>query len=123
MVQCIALKPDGSLCKNLAAAGSDYCVSHDPDRAEARSRAASKAAKSKGSPQNREIGGLKSQLADLCEEVLSRSVSPGVGAVLTQVTNARIRLLETERKIRELDELDTELPRAGVLEDRTAPPA
>jgi hypothetical protein len=106
MTRCIGVKPDGALCKGIARRGSDYCPAHDPARAKARHRAASKAARSKP---GREIGGMKDQLEELYERVLEEAVPPSVGAVLTQITNARIRLLECERRIREADELEARI--------------
>ncbi len=106
MTGCIGLTAKGDLCRSIAITGSDYCHAHAPDRKEARHRAASKAARSKP---GREIGGLKDQLEDLYKKVLDEAVPPGVGAVLTQITNARIRLLECERRIREADELEARI--------------
>jgi hypothetical protein len=116
MPGCIGLKPDGALCRGIARRGSDYRPAHDPTRAKARHRAASKAARSKP---GREIGGLKDQLEELYERVLEEAVSPGVGAVLTQITNARIRLLECERRIREADDLERRIDELREALDRS----
>ncbi len=109
---CAALRADGGRCKGVAVAGSDHCVSHHPAYRERRRRAASKAARSKPS---REIIGLKDQAATLYEEVHSGAVEAGVGAVLTQLLNCQVRILEAERKLRETSELED---RIAELEGR-----
>lgn len=106
MAGCIGVKPDGSLCKGVAQRDSDYCVSHDPARKQARHRAASKAARSKP---GREIKVLKTGLEDLAQDVLDAAVEPKVGAVVTQIFNARIKLIEVERRIKEADELEARI--------------
>ncbi len=106
MAGCIGVKPDGALCRGVAARGSDWCPAHDPARKEARRRNASKAARAKP---GKEIKDLKAQLADLAADVLDGTTEPKVGAVVTQIVNARTRLLETERKIRETEELAREV--------------
>jgi hypothetical protein len=106
MTRCIGVKPDGALCKGIASHGSDYCPAHDPAREEARRRSASKAARSKP---GREISDLKSQLETLAEAVLAATVEPKVGAVVTQILNARLKLIELERRIKETDELEAKI--------------
>jgi hypothetical protein len=61
----------------------------------------------------RGIRDLREQLATLYEDVLAGRVDEGTGAVLAQVANARTRVIETERKIKEQDEL---LERIEALE-------
>jgi hypothetical protein len=114
MTQCIGVKPSGELCKGVASRGSDYCPAHDPARKEARRRNASKAARSKP---GRETKDLKAQLEDLAADVLSGKTEPKIGAVVNQVYNTRVRLLETERRIRESEELERRLEELeGLLE-------
>lgn len=103
MAGCSAIKPSGERCRGIAKAGSDWCPAHDPARSDARRRAASKAARSKPSA---EIKGLKDQLATLYEDTLAGRVDKGVAAVLAQIANARTRLLETERRLKEQEELE-----------------
>jgi len=114
MTQCIGVKPNGELCRCVAARGSDFCPAHDPARKEARHRNASKAARSKP---GREIKDLKVQLESLANDVLNESVEPKVGVVVNQILNSRLRAVELERKIREQDELERRLEvMAEVLE-------
>jgi glutamate racemase len=51
------------------------------------------------------VSGLRTQLQELYSSVLSGVIEPGVGAVAAQITNAQIRLIQTERRIKETDEL------------------
>jgi hypothetical protein len=114
MTQCIEVKLSGGLCKGVASRGSDYCPAHDPVRKEARRRSASKAARSKP---GRELKDLKAQLEDLAADVLSGATEPKIGAVVNQVYNTRVRLLETGRRIRESEELERRLEELeGLLE-------
>ncbi len=114
MSGCIGVKPNGELCKGVATRGSDFCSAHDPARADARRRNASKAARSKP---GKEIKDLKGQLEDLGADVLSGATEPKIGAVVNQIYNARARLLEVERKIRETEELAREVEELRDLLD------
>jgi len=91
--------------------GSDHCPAHDPARADARRRAASKAARSKPGA---EISALKEQLKKLAEDILARRVEPKAGAVVTQIANAYTRLLEFEKKFKEQEEFEA---RIAALEE------
>jgi len=64
---------------------------------------ASKAARSK--KPSRELAGLKAQLQDLTQDVLSGEIETGRAAVANQLINTLIRTIEQERKSRELGEL------------------
>ncbi len=117
MTQCIGVKPNGELCRCVAARGSDVCTAHDPARKEARHRNASKAARSKP---GREIKDLKAQLESLANDVRNESVEPKVGAVVNQILNTRARLIEVDRKLRETEELGRELEELRELVERDA---
>jgi hypothetical protein len=60
---------------------------------------------------------LKRQLDSLYTDTLSGEVDKGVAAVLAQIANARTRLLETELRVREQQEL---VERLEELEARIA---
>jgi hypothetical protein len=105
-MRCIETKPNGELCKGVAGRDSDYCPAHDPARKEARRRNASKAARSKPS---RETKDLKGQLEDLAAGVEAGTIEPKVGAVVNQILNTRVRIIEAERKLRETEELEKRL--------------
>ncbi len=104
--KCPAITREGRPCKGLVRPDNDYCPAHDPSRQEARRRAASKAGRAK--PRT-EIQGLRERLDTLYIGVLAGLIGPKVGAVCAQIAGARIRLIETERKLKELEELEARL--------------
>ncbi len=114
MTVCSAIKPNGERCRGIAKAGSEWCPAHDPARAAARSRGASKAAKSKPST---EIRGIKQEIRDVIAAVRTGGLERGTGAVVFQGYNVLIKAAEQERKIRELDEVEE---RVAALERRAA---
>jgi len=66
-----------------------------------------------------EVSELRDQLVDLYTGVLTGMTDPKIDSVLAQVANARIRLVETELKVREQRELVERIEELeGVLEQR-----
>jgi hypothetical protein len=106
MIRCAASTAKGRPCKGLVRAGSDHCPAHDPARADARRRSASKAARSKPGT---EVGALKDRLGTLADNVLAGLVEPKAAAVVTQICGAYARLLEFERKVKEQEEFEARL--------------
>ena len=111
MGECAANTRNGRPCKGLVRLGSDFCPAHDPARADARRRAASKAARSKPGG---ESGVLKEQLKKLAEDILAKRVEPKAGAVVTQIANAYTRLLEFEKRFKDQEEFEA---RIAALEE------
>jgi hypothetical protein len=103
MPVCAGTKRDGSQCTASVEPPQRYCWWHDPDNAEERRRAASKAGKSRPS---RELPAIKAQLQDLTEQVLAGGLETGRAAVANQLINTRLRAIEQERKNRETDQLE-----------------
>ena len=103
---CSGIKRDGGRCTVSVTGAQEFCHLHDPARAGERKRAASKAARSKPS---RELAGMKAQLEDLAERVLSGELETGRAAVANQLINTRLRAVELERKIKETDEQEARL--------------
>jgi len=87
-------------------AGVQWCFNHDPTRAEERRRNASRAGKSAG---GREIKDLKRRISDVIDAVLEGSKDRGRAAVAIQGFNALRGVLELERKIKETDELEARI--------------
>ena len=102
MPRCSGSKPDGTPCERIVGASQTHCHAHDPSRTEQRRRAASKAARSKP---NREVAEIKQRLQTLASDVLEGQVARADAAVVSQIYNVLLRTLETERKIREQEEL------------------
>jgi hypothetical protein len=106
MPVCAGTKRDGSQCTASVEPPQRYCWWHDPDNAEERRRAASKAGKSRPS---RELPAIKAQLQDLTERVLAGRLETGRAAVANQLINTRLRAIEQERKNRETDQLEARI--------------
>jgi hypothetical protein len=101
-VRCSGIKRDGGRCTVSVSGPQEFCHLHDPERAEERKRAASKAGRSKPS---RELAGIKRRLSDLAEDVLEGRVEKGMAAVASQVLNVYLRAVSVELKAREQLEL------------------
>src|SRR5215217_8712399 len=112
MATCRATKANGEPCTLAANGPQGFCWAHDPANREKRSRMASKAARSKP---NRELSSIKALLEDLTERVLSGELETGRAAVANQLINTRLRAIEQERKVRELEDV---LVRIEVLEEK-----
>jgi hypothetical protein len=106
MPSCRGTKRDGTPCTLSANDVNGYCWAHSPEHAEQRRRAASKAGKSRPS---RELLSIKRQLQDLADGVLDGRVDRADAAVSGQLLNTLIRCLETERRWRELGEVEARL--------------
>jgi antitoxin (DNA-binding transcriptional repressor) of toxin-antitoxin stability system len=107
MPRCAGCKPNGTPCERIVPASQRYCYSHDPARETERRRNASRAGKSAGGRQIRE---LKRRISEVVDAVLDGSQDRGRAAVAIQGFNALRGTLELERKVRELEEI------AGRLE-------
>jgi len=116
---CSAIKANGERCKGIAATGSDYCPAHDPARADARTRAASKAAKSRSATVTEiDITTIKEALKYLYDAVLEGRVERSAAAIASQIANTQLRAVELERRIREQENLEDRLDDLeGLLEE------
>jgi hypothetical protein len=103
MPRCAGIKRDGGRCAVVVGPVQSHCYAHDPTRAEERRRNASRGGRARGSG---EIADLKRQLKDLAADVLDGKVATGVGAVVNQIMNTRLRAIELERRIKETEELE-----------------
>ena len=106
MPRCRENKPDGTPCERIVSVSQEYCYSHDPERGEERRRNASRAGKSTG---GREIRDLKRRISGLVDAVMEGSQDRGRAAVAIQGFNALKGVLELERKVKEVDELEARL--------------
>ena len=106
MALCRSTKASGEPCTLVATGPQGFCWAHDPANRDKRRRMASKAARSKP---NRELSSIKAFLEDLTDRVLSGELPTGQAAVANQLINTRLRAIEQERKMRELEELAVRL--------------
>jgi hypothetical protein len=97
--------------------GSEWCIGHHPDKAQARRLRASKGGKrgGRGRPQA-ELSDVKRRLSDLVNDVLEGRTDRGDAAVVSQLLNTYIRAVGVELKVREELELRErlELLEAGL---------
>jgi hypothetical protein len=114
---CSGIKADGGRCRAQAMRNSEWCIGHDPDRAEARRRRASKGGKrgGRGRP-SAELGRLQRRFEELADKVLAGEVERGVGAVAGQLLNGAracvrdgLMAREQEELVERLEELETTL--------------
>jgi hypothetical protein len=110
MSRCQGIKRDGGRCTASVAPGVQWCFNHDPERAADRKRNASRAGKSSG---GREIRDLKRRISDVVDAVLEGSQDRGRAAVAIQGLSALKGVLELERKVKEQEEI---LERIEALE-------
>jgi hypothetical protein len=106
MARCAGIKRDGTWCTAGVPAGVQWCFNHDPARAEERKRNASRAGRSSGGG---EVRDLKRRISKLVDDVLEGSVERGRAAVAIQGLNALRGALELERRVKEVDELEERL--------------
>src|SRR5215207_5718772 len=106
MTFCAGIKADGGRCGAQAMRNSQWCINHDPDKAEARRRRASKGGKrgGRGRP-SVELARLQASFEDLAEKVLSGEVERGVGAVVGQLLNGARACVRDALAAREQEEL------------------
>jgi hypothetical protein len=106
MARCRATKANGEPCTLPANGPHGFCWAHAPENAERRSRAASKAARSKG---NREVSTLKAEIKALIDDVRAGDLDRNDAAVMIQGYRALKDFIALERGIRVEDELAAEL--------------
>lgn len=117
MAVCPGIKRDGGRCTTVVEAPRTHCYQHDPERAGARRRAASKAGKSRP---DRELGEVRGLLRDLTDGVLDGRVNTGVAVVCNQLLNSRLRAIEVARRVQDVRELAEQLDRLEqAVEART----
>jgi hypothetical protein len=97
-------------------AGSEWCIGHDPAKAEARRRRARKGGKrgGRGRPAS-ELAAVKGQLQEMADRVVGGELDRGAAAVAGQLLNVKLRALEIERRWKETGELEE---RIQALEQR-----
>ena len=120
MAPCSGIKADGGRCKAQATNGSEWCINHDPDKAEARRRRASKGGRrgGRGRPGS-DLADIKREIRGVIADVLVGDVKTGPGAVALQGYNALMRAEKLELDIREQYELTERLEALEVaLEQR-----
>jgi hypothetical protein len=110
MPRCAGKKGDGIPCERIVGSSHKFCYAHDPNYAEDRKKAASKAARSPAkSRSTTEIREIKGRLKDLYTAVLEGRAERAAAAVANQIANTQLRAIELERRVREQEELEERL--------------
>src|SRR5215218_3913889 len=104
---CAGITRSGVRCTVSVGGAQQFCHLHDPSRADERRRNASRAGRSK--PASQEIGQIKTDIRQGIEDVRDTRLDKGVGAVLGALFNTLLRAIETERRIREQQEIEDRL--------------
>ncbi len=110
--RCHGSKPNGTPCKRIVGASQQYCFSHSPERKAERSRNARRAGRSRSGG---ELGEVRDLLKKVTAMILNGDIETASAAVLNQVLNTRVRLIEVTRRVQEQEEL---LERLSELEER-----
>jgi hypothetical protein len=116
-VRCSFIKAGGERCRGTATGGAAYCYSHDPDRAEERSRNARKAGRAGGNGRSSglsETAEAKRWIRALVSRLLQGTVERDTATAAFMGLNVLARYIELERKIREQEEV---LERMEKIED------
>jgi hypothetical protein len=110
MAACSAITKSGAKCKALPIRGEEYCRGHHPDYEEQRRHLGAKGGRrgGRGRPMH-ETRDIKALLEDLTDRVLEGELLTSQAAVANQLINTRLRAIETERKIKETEELESRI--------------
>ncbi len=120
MAFCSGIKADGGRCKAQAMSSAEWCISHHPDKADARRRRASKGGRSggRGRPTS-ELIRLRDRFEELADAVLTGKIGRADGAVAGQLLNGARACVRDGLAAREQEELVARLEELeGVLAQR-----
>ena len=106
MPKCAAITRSGQPCKGFVHPGHTYCPAHDPKRADARKKAASKAGRSKPGS---ELSEVKRTLRELADDVLEGKRGRADASVAAQILGVFLRAIEQERRVKEAEEFEARL--------------
>jgi len=110
-LRCAAITKAGERCQGTATGGAGYCFAHDPARASERKRNARRGGSAggngrPGTPGVGDVAQVRQEIRGVIGGVLKGTIHRSTGGVLFQGFNTLLRGFETERKIREQDELE-----------------
>ena len=111
---CSATKRNGEPCTLQATEKDGLCWAHSPQHHEHRRKRAIKGGRGRA---NKAIKDLHELLKDLTDQVIAGELDTSRGAVANQLIGTRIRLLEHERRAKELGEV---LERLEALEQKAS---
>ena len=103
---CRATKRNGKPCTLSATTQDGLCWAHSPANAAHRKEIAAKGGKGRTGGKLKE---LEAKLETLYEGIEGGQIDRGTGAVLNQVLNTSVRLVEVQHKLSELEELERQV--------------
>jgi hypothetical protein len=101
--KCRGVKRDGSQCTVAVNPPQIYCSWHAPENSAKRQKAAARGGKARASRVDKELHAL---LENLTKRVINGELETSRGAVANQLIGTRIRLLEYERRLKEVEEFE-----------------
>src|SRR5215208_5171605 len=105
MRTCSGIRTDGGRCQAQPMRNSEYCLNHDPSRAEETRRRSSKGGKRGGRGRPRvEVANVKTQLQELADAVRDNEINRADAAVVSQILNVLLRAITIEAQLREQEE-------------------
>jgi hypothetical protein len=105
MRTCSGIRTDGGRCQAQPMRNSEYCLNHDPSRAEENRRRSSKGGKRGGRGRPRvEVTNVKTQLQELADAVRDNEINRADAAVVSQILNVLLRAITVEAQLREQEE-------------------
>ena len=116
MAVCLATKRNGEPCSLSATDANGYCWAHSPANAAKRKQIAAKGGRSRVGG---ELVAVKGEIRDVIEAVRSETLERSTGAVVFQGYNTLLKALDTERRIRETDELAREVEEMREVIERS----
>ena len=106
MRTCSGIRTDGGRCQAQPMRNSEYCLNHDPSRAEENRRRSSKGGKRGGRGRPRvEVTNVKTQLQELADAVRDNEINRADAAVVSQILNVLLRAITIEAQLREQEEV------------------
>ena len=105
MRTCSGIRTDGGRCQAQPMRNSEYCLNHDPSRAEENRRRSSRGGKRGGRGRPRvEVTNVKTQLQELADAVRDNEINRADAAVVSQILNVLLRAITIEAQLREQEE-------------------
>lgn len=123
-MRCAAITRAGEKRCRLEATHGSYCYQHSPETAEERRRNARRGGRAGGNGRAgiSELVEIKADVRTVIQDVLSGRIERAIGAVAFQGYNTLLKAVETERRVKETEELEERLAeierRLGQAQER-----
>jgi hypothetical protein len=106
MRNCSGIRVDGARCRAQAIRGSEYCINHDPARAEENRRRGSRGGRrgGRGRP-SAELKRLQHRFEELADQVLAGEIERGSAAIAGQLLGGARACIRDALTAKEQEEL------------------